>query len=46
MEDLIIAIVKPLVDYPEDVLLQIEETDSTVFYKLIVKKRRYGTCNW
>ncbi|EIA20782.1 KH domain-containing protein [Listeria fleischmannii] len=42
MEDLIIAIVKPLVDYPEDVLLQIEETDSTVFYKLIVKKEDMG----
>ncbi|WP_163653854.1 KH domain-containing protein [Listeria sp. PSOL-1] len=42
MEDLILAIVKPLVDHPEDVFLRIDETDSNLVYKLSVNKNDMG----
>ncbi|EUJ33438.1 UPF0109 protein [Listeria floridensis FSL S10-1187] len=42
MEDLILAIVKPLVDHPDDVSLAKEETESTCFYKLSVNKEDMG----
>ncbi|WP_239254342.1 KH domain-containing protein [Listeria ilorinensis] len=42
MEDLILAIVKPLVDHPEDVTIKLDETDSTYFYKLFVNKADMG----
>ncbi|MBC1522109.1 KH domain-containing protein [Listeria aquatica] len=42
MEDLILAIVKPLVDHPDDVSLHAEETDSTYFYQLSVNKEDMG----
>lgn len=36
MQQLIEAIVKPLVDYPEDVRIETDETSNRVVYKLFV----------
>lgn len=42
MEELILAIVKPLVDHPEDVLISVDETKATTSYKLSVNKEDMG----
>lgn len=42
MEELILAIVKPLVDHPEDVLISVSETGNTTSYKLSVNKEDMG----
>ncbi|HFK6669436.1 TPA: KH domain-containing protein [Listeria monocytogenes] len=42
MEELILSIVKPLVDYPEDVVITPEETDTSLTYKLSVSKEDMG----
>jgi len=42
MKDLIETIVKPLVDFPEDVLVNVEEEDHRITYKLSVNKTDMG----
>ncbi len=42
MQQLIEAIVKPLVDYPEDVRIETDETSSRVVYKLFVHPEDRG----
>jgi len=42
MKDLIETIVKPLVDFPEDVLVNVEEEDNRITYKLSVNKTDMG----
>ncbi|EAD7709518.1 KH domain-containing protein [Listeria monocytogenes] len=42
MEELILSIVKPLVDHPEDVVITPEETDTSLTYKLSVSKEDMG----
>ncbi|EAF0804354.1 TPA: KH domain-containing protein [Listeria monocytogenes] len=42
MEELILSIVKPLVDQPEDVVITPEETDTSLTYKLSVSKEDMG----
>ncbi|WOS30080.1 KH domain-containing protein [Listeria monocytogenes] len=42
MEELILSIVKPLVDHPEDVVITPEETDISLTYKLSVSKEDMG----
>lgn len=42
MKQLIEAIVKPLVDFPEDVIIDIAEDDKRVTYKLSVNKNDIG----
>ncbi|EKY4027275.1 KH domain-containing protein [Listeria innocua] len=42
MEELILSIVKPLVDHPEDVVITPEETDTSFTYKLSVSKEDMG----
>lgn len=42
MKDLIEAIVKPLVDFPEDVKVDVEEKADKVIYKLQVHKTDMG----
>ncbi|AIS60199.1 KH domain-containing protein [Listeria ivanovii] len=42
MEELILSIVKPLVDHPEDVVITPEETDTSLTYKLSVNKEDMG----
>ena len=37
MQQLIEAIVKPLVDYPEDVRIETDETSNRIVYKLLHK---------
>ncbi|MER2113785.1 MAG: KH domain-containing protein [Solibacillus isronensis] len=43
MQQLIEAIVKPLVDYPEDVRIETDETSNRVVYKLFVHPEDRGT---
>lgn len=42
MKQLIETIVKPLVDYPEDVQVEIDERESRVTYKLSVNAQDMG----
>ncbi|EAE8568783.1 KH domain-containing protein [Listeria monocytogenes] len=42
MEELILSIVKPLVDHPEYVVITPEETDTSLTYKLSVSKEDMG----
>ncbi|HHQ0929948.1 TPA: KH domain-containing protein [Listeria innocua] len=42
MEELILSIVKPFVDHPEDVVITPEETDTSLTYKLSVSKEDMG----
>jgi uncharacterized protein len=42
MKELIETIVKPLVDFPEDVLVNVEEEDHRITYKLSVNKTDMG----
>lgn len=42
MQQLIEAIVKPLVDYPEDVRIETDETSNRVVYKLFVHPEDRG----
>ncbi|MED3624251.1 KH domain-containing protein [Neobacillus thermocopriae] len=42
MKELIETIVKPLVDFPDDVLVQIKEDDSKITYHLSVNKADIG----
>ncbi|MED3660373.1 KH domain-containing protein [Ureibacillus sp. FSL K6-8385] len=42
MQKLIEAIVKPLVDYPEDVRVEIDENTSRIVYKLSVNPADRG----
>ncbi|EAD2624475.1 KH domain-containing protein [Listeria monocytogenes] len=42
MEELILSIVKPLVDHPEDVVITPEETYTSLTYKLSVSKEDMG----
>ncbi|MFJ7729001.1 KH domain-containing protein [Neobacillus sp. NPDC097160] len=42
MKDLIETIVKPLVDFPEDVRVEIVEDDNRVTYQLTVNKTDMG----
>ncbi|HBM3524941.1 TPA: KH domain-containing protein [Listeria innocua] len=42
MEELILSIVKPLVDHAEDVVITPEETDTSLTYKLSVSKEDMG----
>ncbi|MBY0097605.1 KH domain-containing protein [Mesobacillus maritimus] len=42
MKDLIETIVKPLVDFPEDVLVNVEEEENRITYKLSVNKTDMG----
>lgn len=42
MKELIETIVKPLVDFPEDVLVNVEEVDNRITYKLSVNKTDMG----
>lgn len=42
MRELIETIVKPLVDFPEDVHVHVEEEDQRVTYKLSVNKSDMG----
>ena len=42
MEKLIETIVKPLVDFPEDVRIDVEEDENRITYKLIVNKEDVG----
>ena len=41
MKDLIETIVKPLVDFPEDVHVTVHEEDSRVTYQLSVNKTEW-----
>ncbi|KML43787.1 KH domain-containing protein [Cytobacillus firmus] len=42
MKELIETIVKPLVDFPEDVLVNVQEEDQRVTYQLSVNKNDMG----
>ncbi len=42
MKELIEAIVKPLVDYPEDVQVNVHEEDNRITYQLSVNKKDMG----
>lgn len=42
ISELIVAIVKPLVDFPEDVTLNIQESDDFVEYQLSVHPQDVG----
>ncbi|WP_174733902.1 KH domain-containing protein [Mesobacillus harenae] len=42
MKDLILTIVKPLVDFPEDIQVNVHEEDQRVTYKLSVSKSDMG----
>lgn len=42
MKDLIETIVKPLVDFPEDVRVDVQEDDHRVIYRLSVNKTDMG----
>ena len=42
MEELIKTIVKPLVDFPDDVLVTIHEEDTRIVYQLSVHKNDMG----
>jgi uncharacterized protein len=42
MKQLLESIVKPLVDFPEDVLVNINEEDQRITYHLIVNKTDMG----
>ncbi|GLB59374.1 KH domain-containing protein [Cytobacillus sp. NCCP-133] len=42
MKELIETIVKPLVDFPEDVQVNVQEEDSRVTYQLSVNKNDMG----
>ncbi|WP_433749666.1 KH domain-containing protein [Falsibacillus pallidus] len=42
MEELILTIVKPLVDHPEDVKILVNEDESRITYKLSVHKEDMG----
>lgn len=42
MKQLIETIVKPLVDYPEDVLIKMDEQESRITYKLSVNPEDMG----
>jgi uncharacterized protein len=42
MKELIETIVKPLVDFPEDVLVNVVEEDNRITYKLSVNKTDMG----
>ena len=42
MQQLIEAIVKPLVDYPEDVRVETDENESRIVYKLFVHPEDRG----
>lgn len=42
MEQLIETIVKPLVDFPEDVRVEVLEGDSSITYQLTVNKTDMG----
>ena len=46
MKDLIETIVKPLVDFPEDIHVTVHEEDSRVTYQLSVNKIDIGKSNW
>ncbi|RDI47484.1 KH domain-containing protein [Falsibacillus pallidus] len=42
MEELILTIVKPLVDYPEDVKILVNEDEGRITYQLSVHKEDMG----
>ncbi|MDT0109090.1 KH domain-containing protein [Listeria booriae] len=42
MEDLILTIVKPLVDNQDDVVVSVEESATSLLYKLSVNKEDMG----
>lgn len=42
MEQLIETIIKPLVDFPDDVRVKVDEVDSKVTYKLTVNPEDMG----
>ncbi|MBM7578472.1 KH domain-containing protein [Jeotgalibacillus terrae] len=42
MKELIETIVKPLVDHPEAVMIDVQETDRTISYKLSVHQDDMG----
>lgn len=42
MQQLIETIVKPLVDYPEDVRIEVDESSSRIVYKLFVHPEDRG----
>ncbi|WP_394583642.1 KH domain-containing protein [Cytobacillus firmus] len=42
MKELIETIVKPLVDFPEDILVNVQEEDQRVTYQLSVNKNDMG----
>ncbi|MFF5993290.1 MULTISPECIES: KH domain-containing protein [unclassified Lysinibacillus] len=42
MQQLIEAIVKPLVDYPDDVRIETDENDNRIVYKLFVHPEDRG----
>lgn len=42
MEDLILTIVKPLVDHQDDVVISVEESATSLLYKLSVNKDDMG----
>jgi hypothetical protein len=42
MENLIETIVKPLVDFPEDVKIDVEENENRMIYKLKVNSKDIG----
>jgi predicted RNA-binding protein YlqC (UPF0109 family) len=42
MKDLIETIVKPLVDYPDDIQVTVHEEDSRITYQLSVNKNDIG----
>lgn len=41
MEELILSIVKPLVDHPEDVVITPEETDTSLTYNCLSVKKTW-----
>lgn len=42
IEDLLLAMVKPLVAYPQDILVRIEETEEFVEYHLVLNAEDVG----
>jgi uncharacterized protein len=42
MKQLIVTIVKPLVDYPDDVRIEMDENESRIVYKLFVHPEDRG----
>ncbi|MBM7586807.1 putative RNA-binding protein YlqC (UPF0109 family) [Bacillus pakistanensis] len=42
MEELILTIVKPLVDHPDEVKINLEESDRSITYKLSVHPEDMG----